>query len=69
VIRSHPRCVDDGGVSDGTLPLFRIIEDHLGSTQVSRVMYGSIIGLALVVAVEHDPPRGGVLIRLKAVVH
>jgi hypothetical protein len=36
--------------------------DHLGSTQVSRVIYGSIIGLALVVALEHDPPRAGVMV-------
>jgi len=30
---------------------------HLGSRQVSRVLYGSIIGLALVVALEAHPPR------------
>jgi len=29
---------------------------HLGSRQVSRVVYGSIIGLALVVALEAHPP-------------
>ncbi len=29
---------------------------HLGSRQVSRVVYGSIIGLALVVALESHPP-------------
>jgi hypothetical protein len=62
VIRAHPWSADHGGVSDGTLPMFRIVEDHLGSTQVSRVIYGSIIGLALVVALEHDPPRGGVMV-------
>jgi hypothetical protein len=39
-----------------------IFEDHLGSTQVSRVIYGSIIGLALVVALEHDPPGAGVMV-------
>jgi hypothetical protein len=33
------------------------IAEHLGSRQVSRVLYGSIIGLALVVALEHHPPR------------
>jgi hypothetical protein len=38
------------------------LERHLGSTQVSRVIYGAIIGLALVVALEHDPPRAGVMI-------
>jgi hypothetical protein len=34
---------------------------HLGSRQVSRVLYGSIIGLALVVALEAHPPRAGVI--------
>jgi hypothetical protein len=34
---------------------------HLGSRQVSRVLYGSIIGLALVVALEAHPPRAGVV--------
>src|SRR5215217_3159894 len=33
----------------------------LGSRQVSRVLYGSIIGLALVVALEAHPPRAGVV--------
>jgi hypothetical protein len=39
-----------------------VIRSHLGSTQVARVIYGAIIGLALVVALEHDPPRGGVVV-------
>jgi hypothetical protein len=38
------------------------VEEHLGSSQVSRVIYGAIIGLALVVALEHDPPRAGVMV-------
>jgi hypothetical protein len=42
--------------------MLRVVEDHLGSAQVSRVIYGSIIGLALVVAFEHDPPRPGVMV-------
>jgi hypothetical protein len=42
--------------------MLRVVEDHLGSTQVSRVIYGSIIGLALVVALEHDPPRPAVMV-------
>jgi hypothetical protein len=42
--------------------MLRVVEDHLESTQVSRVIYGSIIGLALVVALEHDPPRPGVMV-------
>jgi hypothetical protein len=37
------------------------IAAHLGSRQVSRVLYGSIIGLALVVALEAHPPRAGVI--------
>jgi hypothetical protein len=43
------------------MPMFRFVEDHLGSTQVARVIYGAIIGLALVVALEHDPPGAGVM--------
>jgi hypothetical protein len=37
-------------------PLWRAIEAHLGSRDVSRVVYGSIIGLALVVALGQHPP-------------
>ena len=32
------------------------LEEHLGSGRVSRVIYGAIIGLALVVALESHPP-------------
>jgi hypothetical protein len=40
---------------------------HLGSRQVSRILYGSIIGLALVVALEaHPPPAGAVVVTLLA---
>ena len=35
------------------------IAAHLGTRQVSRVIYGSIIGLALVVVLEHHPPSAG----------
>jgi len=38
------------------------LERHLGSTQVARVIYGSIIGLALVVALEHHPPSAAVMV-------
>ena len=38
------------------------IESHLGSAQVSRVIYGSVIGLALVVSLEHHPPKVGVVV-------
>ena len=38
---------------------------HLGSRQVSRVIYGAIIGLALVVALEaHPPPAHAVIATL-----
>jgi len=41
------------------------VETHLGSNQVSRVVYGAIIGLALVVALEaHPPPPGAVVASL-----
>jgi hypothetical protein len=40
----------------------RFVEDHLGSTQVSRVIYGAIIGLALVVALEAHPPQPAVVV-------
>lgn len=35
------------------------LESHLGSRQVARVVYGSIIGLALVVALAQHPPGPG----------
>jgi hypothetical protein len=38
---------------------------HLASGQVARVVYGAIIGLALVVAMEaHPPPTGAVIATL-----
>jgi len=39
--------------------LRRAIEAHLGSRDVARVIYGSIIGLALVVALQAHPPGAG----------
>jgi hypothetical protein len=38
------------------------LERHLGSRQVTRVVYGSIIGLALVVALTSHPPAPGVMV-------
>ncbi len=38
------------------------LEQHLGSRQVGRVVYGAIIGLALVVALEAHPPATRVVI-------
>jgi hypothetical protein len=37
------------------------LEEHLGSRQVGRVVYGAIIGLALIVALESHPPTAGVM--------
>ena len=37
----------------------RWLSSHLRSPQVSRVIYGAIIGLALVVALEVHPPEAG----------
>jgi hypothetical protein len=38
------------------------IAAHLGSRQVAKVVYGSIIGLALVVALAAHPPSAGAMI-------
>jgi hypothetical protein len=40
----------------------RAIEAHLGTQQVARVIYGAIIGMALVVSLEAHPPRPGVMV-------
>jgi hypothetical protein len=37
------------------------LEVHLGSRQVGKVVYGSIIGLALTVALESHPPKPAVM--------
>jgi hypothetical protein len=42
--------------------LRRFLAAHLESRQVSRVVYGSIIGLALVVVLEAHPPQAGAVI-------
>jgi hypothetical protein len=42
-------------------PLRRAIEAHLGSRDVARVIYGSIVGLALVVALGSHPPSAGTM--------
>jgi hypothetical protein len=39
----------------------RAIEAHLGTRQVGRVIYGAIIGLALVLVVQQHPPSAGVV--------
>ena len=50
-----PRNGDAAGMRAG-------LAAHLGSRQVARVVYGSIIGLALVVALESHPPGPGVVV-------
>lgn len=42
-------------------PFRRAIESHLGSEDVARVIYGSIIGLALVVALQAHPPAAATM--------
>jgi VIT1/CCC1 family predicted Fe2+/Mn2+ transporter len=41
--------------------VLRIVGGHLGSRQVARVVYGTIIGLAVIVALEDHPPSAGVV--------
>jgi hypothetical protein len=48
--------------SKGRASLRAALDDHLGSRHVSRVLYGTVIGLALVVALEHHPPGPGVMV-------
>jgi hypothetical protein len=38
-----------------------ILADHLSSEQVARVIYGAIVGLALVVALEPHPPAAATM--------
>jgi VIT1/CCC1 family predicted Fe2+/Mn2+ transporter len=40
--------------------MYRGLEEHLRSEQVSRVIYGAIIGMALIVVLEHHPPSAAV---------
>jgi hypothetical protein len=37
------------------------LEEHLGSQRVSRVTYGAIIGMSLVVVLEQHPPRAAIV--------
>jgi hypothetical protein len=55
----------DAAIEPPGRALGRWVASHLDSHQVSRVIYGSIIGLALVVALEaHPPPPGAVIATL-----
>ena len=47
---------DTTGPPPGGMRLPKVLAAHLGSEQVSRVVYGTVIGLALVVALEAHPP-------------
>jgi hypothetical protein len=51
--------MDRDGAPRGPAPLWRAIDAHLGSRDVARVIYGAILGLALVVALEQHPPTVG----------
>src|SRR5215208_4123582 len=50
------------GETCAVLPIRRYVASHLDGRQVSRVVYCSIIGLALVVALEAHPPGPGAVI-------
>ena len=41
--------------------MWRVVEHHLESRLVARVTYGAIVGLAVVVALEHHPEAAGVV--------
>jgi hypothetical protein len=43
----------------GAANVRRAIESHLGSRDVTCVIYGAIVGLAVVVALEHEPAPAG----------
>jgi hypothetical protein len=45
-----------------TLGIRRAVYAHLDSRQVARVIYGAIIGLALLVALERHPPGAGAVV-------
>ena len=45
-----------GGQARGRLSCAEALAAHLGSRQVARVIYGAIIGLALLVVLEQHPP-------------
>jgi hypothetical protein len=55
--------VSEAGLEKASRPatVRRAIADHLSSGQVTRVVYGAIIGLALVVVLQKHPPAAGVV--------
>jgi hypothetical protein len=40
----------------------KYVEEHLGSRDVARVLYGAIVGLALVLVLQVHPPAAGVAV-------
>ena len=42
--------------------MLQLLKAHLGSPHVSRIVYGVIIGLAVIVALDQHPPSSGVVI-------
>ena len=50
---------DTRGRRENGPKLPRVLAEHLGSEQVSRVVYGTVIGVALVAALEAHPPAAG----------
>jgi hypothetical protein len=42
--------------------MLRALEEHLGSERVSRITYGAIVGMALIVVLEHRPSSAGVVV-------
>jgi hypothetical protein len=50
----------------GAGAIVRPLAAHLGSHQVSRVIYGAVVGLALVVALEAHPPSSATVAGLIA---
>jgi hypothetical protein len=58
--RATSQRADSTGTAPGGPRLPRAIAAHLSSEHVSEVVYGTVIGLALVVALEAHPPAAGV---------
>ena len=46
------------------MPARDAIDAHLDSTHVARILYGSIVGLAVVVALQSHPPSAGATVAL-----
>jgi hypothetical protein len=40
----------------------RVVQDHLGSGRVSRITYGAIIGISLIVVLQQHPPSAGIVV-------